>query len=173
MLPAAPISTSHGRILPGAKQSRASSRQLGQPLALSLLRAGALPHRPAGYSSLRTPLALGRRTSVSAKTSREGVFLDSPCPPGVCQRVVDSSSRADADAEADNRAPTLHSSRTPHHPTAAAAHRQPAPPLCPSSVCLAGAAALEPFCLLSTLPASQRRAHRIATARHAAVCQCE
>ena len=84
---------------PRARSVRASSRlcvlpiltlsilasQAGPATLLALLRAAALPFptgRPA-TASLRTPLALGRSASVSAKTSREGVFLDSP--PACCE----------------------------------------------------------------------------------------
>lgn len=80
----------------------------GQPLCSLCCAPPPLPiptGRPA-TASLRTPLALGRSASVSAKTSREGVFLDSP---PACRRVpervvVDSSTRTAAQHAADIRA---------------------------------------------------------------------
>jgi len=71
-----------------------------------------------GAASLRAPLALGRRSGVSAKTSREekasfrlAARLLAPC--------VDSSTRRNRERTApqvkQRTAPALHLSRTPHN----------------------------------------------------------
>jgi hypothetical protein len=76
-------------------------------------RRPSLPHRPAGCCI--PAHAVGVR-SVSAKTSREGVFLDSP--PACCEvgvRVVLTQAPAEQEAErTQTTVPALHPSRTPH-----------------------------------------------------------
>jgi len=59
-----------GRILPGKQAKQREARGHGSWASLSL----SFPTGRPGAGSLRRPLALGRRSGVSAKTSREGVF---------------------------------------------------------------------------------------------------
>jgi hypothetical protein len=103
--------------------------KLGQPLSVALSSCCApspfsFPTGRPATASLHSQLALlGRSASVSAKTSREGVFLDSP--PACCCEVCQSALLTQAPASKQSRHPRqLHPSRTPHPPVRAVVSSQ-------------------------------------------------